>query len=126
LVIRGAIVSHGVDARGLQRADGIRDNYDLIVFAFSFADDPGNFPEHRELVACFLRCASSVVRNEGEIVLALHVNSHRRSQFETWNAAEAADAAQLQLMGSPSFTRGLLAGFNQPQMRAPFSTFMTL
>ncbi len=108
----------------MQCADGIRDNYDLIVFAFSFADvDPGNFPEHRELVACFLRSASCVVRNEGEIVLTLHVKSH---QFETWNVAEAADVAKLQLMGSHSFTRGLFAGFNQPQLRAPLSTFMTL
>jgi hypothetical protein len=38
LVTRGATVLHGVSAAALREADGIRDNYDVIVFTFPFAD----------------------------------------------------------------------------------------
>ena len=53
LVSRGATVLHGVDACALRGSDGIRDNYDLIVFTFPFADSHNGpqDPRHARLVS---------------------------------------------------------------------------
>ena len=117
LVSRGATVLHRVSAGALRQTDGIRDNYDLIVFTFPFADGsspnplPPSSPAHAALVAAFLRSASSVLRNEGEIAVTLHISPGGTEQFNTWNVADAAAQAQLQLIGRHEFTSNLFPGY---------------
>jgi hypothetical protein len=101
LVTRGATVLHNVDARSLRESDGVRDNYDLVFFAFPYAEDTHNpsDPRHADLVAQFLRSASTILRNEGEVALLLHVSDGGVAQFDSWKVASAAEAVQLTLVG---------------------------
>ena len=105
LMSRGATILHNVDASSLRKSDGIRDNYDLIFFAFPFAENANGTeytPKHRHhanLIAKFLRNASTILRNEGEVALVLHVSSKGVAQFDSWKVATAAKGAQLQLVG---------------------------
>ena len=112
LVTRGATVLHGVNACFLPAADGVRDNYDSIIFTFPYADHPANDTKHQSLVTGFLRSASRVLRNEGEILLTLHVSKGGSAQFDTWKVQEAAQAAQLQLIGSHTFNHEIFPAYN--------------
>jgi hypothetical protein len=54
---------------------------------------------HANLIGQFLRSASTILRNEGEVALVLHVSNKGVSQYDTWNVAAAAKSAQLSLVG---------------------------
>jgi hypothetical protein len=114
LVTRGSTVLHGVDACALRSVDGIRDNYDVVYFTFPFAEASSgthcapNDPRHALLVASFLMSASTVLRNEGEICVLLHVSASGVSQFDTWNVEAAAQAAQLEVVGYHEYQRDAL------------------
>ena len=112
LIKRGATVLHGVDARKLRQNDGIRNNYDVIFFTFPLvAGLPASHPEQKKLVAQFLRSATSVLKNEGEVCVVLHVSKKGVSQFDTWNVASAATSAQLELAGKHVFDSKLFPGY---------------
>lgn len=117
LVSRGSTVLHGVDARSLRSVDGIRDNYDVIFFTFPFAEASlgthyaPNDPRHAQMVASFLMSASTILRNEGEVCVLLHVTTAGVSQFDTWKVEAAAQMAQLEVVGYHEYRTDVFPGY---------------
>ena len=104
LKMRGATILHDVDGRKLIQRHGIRNNYNMIYFTFPFVDGlPSSHPEQARLVKQFLRSASNVLSNGGEVCVVLHVSRKGVGQFERWKVAEAAKSAGLELAGKHMF-----------------------
>ena len=110
LVSRGSTVLHEVDGRHLRRTDGIRDNYDPIIFSFPYVSW-GAQRDNASLVTDFLRSASSILRNEGEIMLILHVSKKGICQFDDWGVEASARSTQLTYLGFSEFAVNLFPGF---------------
>ena len=110
---RDATVLHGVDGRKLRESDGIRNNYHMIFFTFPLVDGlPSTHPEQSRLVKQFLRSATCVLSNEGEVCIVLHVSKKGVSQFESWNVEAAANSVQLELVGEHMFDAKLFPGYS--------------